>query len=424
MSSTFASLAIRNYRVRFIGFVIGNIGTWMQRVAQDWYVLTVLTKDNGFAVGIVTALQFIPSLALAPVAGLVADRIDKRHILLVTQVLQSLTAFLFGTLILTGHAGMWQVFSIAFELGCVTAFDGPANQTFVGQLVPPRLIANAVSLNSASFNVARLVGPAVSGLLIGVVGCGWVFIINGCSFGFTIGALLMIRTSELHAERLAPKAKGQIREGFKYVAKRSDIICILVTLGVVSCLGFNSQLTIGVMARTIFNKQAGQYGILTSMFAVGALAGALMSARRQRPRVRLVLGAAFGFGAVSLLSGASPSYLVFGLTGILVGFFTLTLITTANSTVQLTTDPAYRGRVMSIYSIMSRGTTPIGSPTIGWVSQRFGPRWSIWVGALAALVVSVVVALYARRRWHVHAHWAGWHRPFVEIVNPQSDDAD
>jgi MFS family permease len=421
VNSTFASLAVRNYRLRFIGGLVGNTGTWMQRVAQDWLVLTELTDDSGLAVGVVTALQFGPSLVLSPFAGLVADRASKRTILIATQAAQAVLAFAIGALVLTDTVELWHVMVLAGLLGAVTAFDAPANQTFVGQLVPGHLLANAVGLNSASFNLSRMIGPALAGVLMGVIGAGWVFIINGASFAAPIAALLAIRTRELRLTGRVQRAKGQIRAGLAYMMHRADIMVILVVIGVVSCLGLNSQLTMAVMARE-FGRGAGEYGILGSIFAVGALGGSLLAARRTRPRVRLVVGAAFAFGVTSAVSALSPSYWFYAITGAAVGLSALTLITAANATIQLSTAPEMRGRVMSLYMVVFLGSTPVGSPLVGWVAEHWGARWSVGVGAIASLAVALAAAVWIRLRWQVSLEVTKLIPPHVAIVHLNDDD--
>jgi MFS family permease len=418
VQSTFASLASRNYRLRFIGGIVGNTGTWMQRVAQDWLVLTELTEDSGLAVGVVTALHFGPSLVLSPFAGLVADRLPKRAILMATQVAQAALAGAIGLLVLTDLVALWHVCALALLLGVVTAFDAPANQTFVGQLVPGHLLANAVALNAASFNLSRMLGPALAGVLMGAIGAGWVFVVNAVSFAAPITALAMIRTSELRLTARVPRAKGQIRAGLAYISRRGDILVILVVIGVVSCLGLNSQLTMAVMAREEFGRGAGEYGILGSIFAVGALAGSLLAARRSRPRVRLVVGSAFAFALASGVSALSPTYWFYAAWGLVVGLVTLTLITAANATIQLSTSPEMRGRVMSLYMVVFLGSTPVGSPLVGWVAEAWGPRWSVGVGALASLVVVLGAAIWIKLRWHVSLEMTSLIPPHVAIVNP------
>ncbi|MDR2253978.1 MAG: MFS transporter [Bifidobacteriaceae bacterium] len=418
MQTIFASLAVRNYRLRFTGGLIGNTGTWMQRVAQDWLVLTELTDDSGLAVGVVTALQFGPSLVLSPFAGLAADRFSKRAILIVTQIAQAILALAVALLVLLDVAELWHLCLIAGLLGIVTAFDAPANQTFVGELVPTQLLANAVALNSASFNLSRMVGPAAAGVLIETIGVGWVFTVNAVSYAAPIIALALIRTRELRLTDRVPRAKGQIRAGMRYVAGRSDIVVIFAVIGVVSCLGLNGQLTMAVMAREQFGRGAGSYGMLGSVFAVGALAGSLVAARLSRPRVRRVVGSAALFGLASGVSALSPTYWFYALSGIAVGYATLMLITAANATLQLSTVPEMRGRVMSLYMVVFLGPTPIGAPAVGWVAEAWGPRWSIGVGAIASLVVALAAAIWAKRRWHASLEVTSLMPPHVAIVYP------
>lgn len=415
MSPTFTSLRYPNYRLWFAGALVANVGTWMQRVAQDWLVLTELTDESGVAVGITTALQFAPVLLLSPWAGVLADRFDRRKLLMATQVGQGVLAFVLGALVLSGHAQLWHVYVLAGLLGAVTAIDGPVRQTFVAELVPPTRLSNAVGLNSASFNAARLIGPGVAGLLIAWIGTGWVFMLNGVSFLATILALTRMRTADLHPMPSASRAKGQIREGIRYVRNRSDIVVIMVVVGVVSTFGLNFQLTSALMARTEFGKGPGEYGVLGSILAIGSLTGALLAARRERPRVRLVIGAAFGFGIATGVMALMPTYASYAVACIPVGFASLTMMTAANATVQLSTDPAVRGRVMSLYMMVFLGATPVGSPIVGWIAEEFGARWSIGIGSISALLVSAGAALWAKRHWDLEVRYHLRSRPHLQI---------
>ncbi len=319
---------------------VSNIGTWMQRVAQDWLVLTVLSDNSGVAVGVTTALQFLPTLLLSAWAGVLADRMPRRLLLMVTQVGQGALALGLGVLVLSGHAELWHVYVFALLLGVVSAFDGPARQIFVAELVPAERLPNAVGLNSASFNAARLIGPGLAGLLIAWVGTGWVFVINGVSYAATILALVLMRTSELLPSRGRTRPRGQLREGLRYVRGRSDIMVIMVVMGVGRTFGLNFQLTSAMMARTEFGKGAGEYGILGSMLAIGSLTGALLAARRERPRVRLVLGAALAFGVAMGVQAMMPTYVLYTVLCIPVGLASLTMMTAANSAIQTSTTPA------------------------------------------------------------------------------------
>jgi MFS family permease len=415
VSPTFQSLRYVNYRLWFAGALVANIGTWMQRVAQDWLVLTVLTDDSGVAVGITTALQFAPVLVLSPWAGLLADRVNRRLLLASTQVAQALLAGGLGALVLSGHAQLWHVYVFAGLLGCVSAIDAPARQTFVADMVPADGLANAVGLNSASFNAARLIGPGVAGLAIAWIGIGWVFVLNALTFAATLLALAKMRRSELQPQAKTARGGGQIREGIAYVRNRTDILVIMAVVGVVSTFGLNFQLTSAVMARTEFGKGPQEYGILGSVLAIGSLTGALLAARRGRPRVRLVIGAAMGFGIATGALALMPTYPSYVVACIPVGFASLTMLTAANATIQMSTDPHMRGRVMSLYMVVFLGATPVGSPIVGWVAETYGARWAIGIGSISAILISLAAAVWAKRRWNVQVRYRLAERPHLEI---------
>jgi len=417
MSPTFSSFRYFNYRLWFAGALVSNVGTWMQRVAQDWLVLTVLSNNSGVAVGVVTALQFGPVLVLSAWAGQLADRVDRRKLVIATQSGLALLALGLAGLTLSGHVELWHVYVFATLLGCVSAIDNPVRQTFVADMVPTEKLSNAVGLNSASFNAARLIGPGVAGLLIAWVGTGWVFMINGVSFAATIFALTQMRTRELAPMPHRAREKGQIRAGVRYVRRRSDILVIMVVVSVVSTFGLNFQLTSALMARTEFGKGAGEYGILGSIMAIGSLAGALLAARREQPRVRLVIGSAFAFGITTGVMALMPTYPSYAIACIPVGLASLTMLTAANTTIQTTTDPALRGRVMSLYMIVFLGATPIGSPLVGWIGETFGARWSIGVGSISALLVAGAATVWAVRHWHVEVRYRVLHRPHWRITH-------
>lgn len=423
MSPTFASLRYYNYRLWFSAALVANVGTWMQRVAQDWLVLTVLTDNSGTAVGIVTALQFLPVLALSAWAGVLADRVDRRKLLIITQTALGVLALALGTLVLSGYAELWHVYVFAALLGCVTAIDNPVRQTFVAEMVPKEKLSNAVGLNSAGFNAARLVGPGAAGLLIAAFGPGWMFIINGLTFAAVIVAMTRMRVSELNRLPVTARAKGQIREGVRYVRNRSDIVVIMCVVCVVSTFGLNFQLTSAVMATAEFGKGAGEYGILGSILAIGSLAGALLAARRERPRVRLVIGSAFAFGVSTGLMAIMPTYWTYALMSIPVGFSSLTMLTAANSTIQMTTEPQMRGRVMALYMMVFLGATPIGSPVVGWIAETYGARWAIGIGSITALLVAAGAALWTKRNWDYTVKYQMFHRPHVEVTYASPADA-
>jgi MFS family permease len=388
----------------------------MQRVAQDWFVLTVLSADSGLAVGIVTALQFLPILLLSPYAGLVADRVPRRALLMVTQAAQGALALGLGALALAGAAQLWMVYVFALLLGIVSAFDAPARQTFVAQLVPPETLPNAVALNSASFTGARMVGPAVAGLLVAAVGPGWVFLINGVSFAATILALAAMRARELLPMPRAEHATGQVREGLAYVRGRPEIVLIMSVMGVVSAFGLNFQLTSALMARQEFGLGAGAYGVLGSIMSIGSLAGALIAARRSALRLRLVLGAALGFGLTMGVQTLAPSYWTYALACIPLGFFALTMMTSANTMIQMTTAPVMRGRVMALYMMVFLGATPIGSPVVGWIGEQWGARWAVGIGAIACVAVAVAGAAWAARFRRVRVRYRLSPRPHLVLA--------
>ena len=412
MSRTFASLSFLNYRLWFVGALVSNIGTWMQRIAQDWLVLAELTDNSGSAVGLVTALQFLPFLLLAPYAGVVADRVNQRTMLLVTQAGSAALGLGLGALVLLGHAQLWHVYLFAFGLGVANAFDGPVRQIFVTSLVPAENLPNAVGLNATSFNAARLIGPATAGLLIAGVGSGWVFIINGATFIATIGALLAMKKDSLHLPERAQRARGQVKAGLTYVRRRKDIVLIMAIMGVVSALGLNFQLTSALMSRVEFGRGATDYGVLGSVLAIGSLAGALGVARRRRPRLRVIVGSAGAFGVSLSALAVMPSFKAFAAVCVLVGFTSLTLLATANAWIQTTTAPSMRGRVMALHMMVLMGATPVGAPLVGWIGEHWGARWSIGVGAIASLVVTLVAAMWAMRYWRIELSIA-MHRPFV-----------
>lgn len=421
MSPTFASLKYFNYRIWFGAALVANIGTWMQRVAQSWLVLTVLTDNSGTAVGIVTGLQFLPVLFFSAWAGVIADRMDRRKLLMATQAMLGVLAFAFGALTLTGVVQLWHVYVFAFLLGVVAAFDNPARQVFVSELVPSDKLPNAVGLNSASFNAARLVGPGISGVLIAAFGPGWAFIINGVSFAATIWAMSQMRVSELNHMPRVRQHKGQIREGMAYVRNRTDIVVIMIVVCVVSTFGLNFQLTSAMMATTVFGKGAGEYGVLGSILAIGSLSGALMAARRKRPRVRLVVMSAFGFGVASGLMALMPTFWTYALMSIPVGYTSLTMMTAANSAIQTSVEPAVRGRVMALYLIVFTGATPIGSPVVGWIAEKYGAQWGVGVGSITAILVSLWAWAWTRNHWNYQVSYELWRSPRITITYDEDE---
>lgn len=399
MTPTFRSFVERNYRFLFVGGLVNNIGTWMGRTAQSWLVLTVLTDHDATALGIVTALQFLPALLLAPWAGLVADRFGKRQILTGAQVAMGLVQLTIGVLVLSGHAQLGLVYGLTFAYGVAAALDAPARQAFVCEVVGPELLSNAVGLNSASFNTARLIGPGLAGLLIALVGTGWVFVIDALSV-----VAIIVSLWRMDARRLLPAARAQgrggIREGLVYVARRPDILLIFAVIFVHGTFGMNFQMTTALMATTVYAKGPGEYGILGSIMAIGSLAAALLAAQRAQPRLRLVLGGLAAFVLASTAAALAPTYWTFAFLLVPVGLSAMTILPTANSIVQLSVEPEMRGRVMSLYLAIFMGGTPLGAPLIGWIGATYGARWTILVGSVADLLVLIAVGAYLvlRRR--------------------------
>jgi len=392
----FVSLANRNYRIWAGGALVSNIGSWMQRTAQDWIVLTELTQHNATAVGIVMGLQFAPQILLLPLTGYAADHLDRRKLLFCTQAAMGLFALGLGLLVVTGLVQLWHVYVFAFLLGCAAAFDAPARQTFVTQLVEPALLANAVGLNSTSFNAARMVGPAIAGIVIAAVGSGYVFLINAASFVAVLVALAMLRIDRPVSGRTI--ARGKLTDGFRYVLGRSDLKLILSMLFLIGTFGLNFPIFISTMAVSVFHVGAGQFGLLTSMMAAGSVTGALLAAARTRPGIPLLAGAAAMFGVTCAVAAFAPFYLAFGLILFTVGVSAQTFTTSTNSLTQLSTDPAMRGRVIAILMALALGGTPIGAPIVGWVADQFGPRWALGVGAASGILAATIAALYLLER--------------------------
>ena len=392
MSAMFRSFANVNYRIWFAGALISNIGGWMQATAQDWVVLTELTDNDATAMGVTMALQFGPPLVLVSLTGWVADRFDRRHILFATQSALLALAIAVGVLLLNDLMTLPMMFAFALGFGIVNAFDAPARQAFVSDMVSTGDTSNAVALNSASFNLARMIGPAVGGLLIVAIGSGWVFIVNAGTFLAMLLALLLMRRSLL-APRLKNRSRGGLADGFRYVWGRSDLKVVFVTVFLIGAFGMNFPIFASTMALE-FGAGADGYGVLSSVLAIGSLIGALLAARRDRARVRVVILAAGGFGIAAFVSSAMPTYASYAVTLTFTGFMIVTLLTTANGYVQITTDPALRGRVLALYMAVIMGSTPIGAPIAGWVADTFGPRAAIMLGGTAGFVACAIGVIW------------------------------
>ncbi|MEU6259996.1 MFS transporter [Streptomyces sp. NPDC047043] len=414
-SSMFSSLKVRNYRLFFAGQVVSNIGTWMQRIAQDWLVLSL--TGSATAVGVTTALQFLPMLLFGLYGGVLVDRLPKRRTLLFTQSSMALTGIALAVLTLSGHVQVWHVYLVAFAVGLATVVDNPARQSFVSEMVGPDQLQNAVSLNSANFQSARLVGPAVAGLMITGVGTGWAFLFNGLSFVAPIAGLLLMRARELYVVERAPRGKGQLREGLHYVAGRPDLIWTIVLVGFIGTFGFNFPVYLSAFADDVFHAGAGSYSLFNTLMAVGSLAGALLAARRGTARMRVMIGAAAAFGALELVASTAPSLWLFALLMVPIGMFGMTINVTANTSIQMGTDPAMRGRVMALYMMVFLGGSPVGAPIAGWITDAYGVRAGLAVGGTIAAAAAVTIGLILARVGGLRLS-VGWNRghPHLRFV--------
>jgi MFS family permease len=413
----FRSLAGRDYRVWFVGALVSNIGAWMQATAQNWVVLTELTANDALAVGITMALQFAPQLLLVPITGLIADRFERRKILMVTQTCLMLLGLALGLLLILGHAQLWHLYGFALALGIVNAVDTPARQTFVADLVSGSNMSNAVALNSASFNAARMIGPAVAGLLIVLVGSGWVFVINAATFLAVLVALWMLRG--MHVRRMPRvSSRGQFVAGFRYVAGRPDLVIVFVIVFIIGAFGMNFPIFSSTMA-VEFGRGAGEYGLLNSIIAIGSLTGALLAARRERARMRVIILASGFFGVAALLAALMPTFWTFAASTILIGFGAVTILTTANGYVQTTTEPDLRGRVMALYMAILVGGTPVGAPIVGAVAAEWGPRWALGLAAIAAGAAALIGLgwLVFARGMHLARHPQARWRPVLQFAD-------
>ncbi|ARB29377.1 MFS transporter [Pseudomonas tolaasii] len=400
---TFRSLRSPNYRIWAAGALVSNIGTWMQRTAQDWLVLTQLTPHNAAAVGIVMALQFGPQLLLLPWTGFAADHYDQRKLLITTQAVMGLLALTLGVFTITGFVELWHVYVFAFLSGCASAFDAPVRQIFVAELVGEKDLSNAIALNSTSFNMARMIGPAVAGVTIASVGTGWAFLLNGSSFFAVLASLFFLRVSRQTKVR-ALRTKGSLTEGIRYVWARPDLKAILLMLFLIGTFGMNFPIFISTMAVSVFHADARGYGLLTSTLAIGTIAGALIAAGSERPQFKSLLTGAAVFGLGCTLAAVAPNYWTFAIALVIIGVGAMTFSNTTNSLMQLTTEPAMRGRVIALRVAVALGGTPIGAPIVGWVADHLGPRWSLVVGA-ASGILAVGVAIWTIKRQLDKPQW-------------------
>jgi MFS family permease len=370
----------------------------MQRIAQDWLVLTQLTHHDASALGIVIGLQFAPLLLLLPWTGSAADRLDQRKLLMATQAAMGILALILGVLTITGIVQLWHVYVLAFLSGSALALDAPVRQTFVAEMVGDDDLPNAVALNSMSVNSAQMIGPAVAGLLIAGVGLGWAFLLNGLSFAAVLISMSFFRGSELHPNPRAHRISGGFIEGLRYVWNRPDLGAILLMLFLIGTFGFNFPIFISTMAVNVFHTDARGFGLLSSLMAVGTFAGSLFAASRMKPSLSSLLAGAGVFGLGCSLAAMAPGYWWFAVALMIVGAAALTFVNGTNSMMQLSTEPAMRGRVMALRVSIALGGTPIGAPIVGWVANHFGPRWSLALGAGAAFTAALVAAYVLTRR--------------------------
>lgn len=395
----FQSLRERNYRYYASGQVVSLTGTWMQRAAQDWLVLE-LSGGSPVALGVAVALQFLPSLALTLWAGVLADRFDKRTLLISLQSGLGVCGLLLGLLDTTGNVALWHVYVLCLVLGTFAAVDAPVRQSFVVEMVGPAQLTNAVALNSMTFNLARIVGPAVAGVLITVIGTGWVFLLNGFSSIAVVAGLVAMDVSRLRRPEQQPRERGQLRAGLQYVRQRPDLVAIMTVTFCIGTFGMNFESAFAVMARNVFGSGADGYGLLITMLAVGTLSGATLAARRSArggPRLRLVFGGAASFGVLLMLASLMPTYWTFALALIPVGIAVMTFTTSANATTQLAVSPAMRGRVMGLYMLLFFGGKPLGGLATGWFAEVFGGRSPLLFGGAVSLLAALAGAVIVLR---------------------------
>lgn len=418
----FRALRIRNYRLYLTGNVISQTGTWANRVAQDWLVLE-LTDNSAVALGIATALQFGPTLLISMWGGMLADRYNKRKALIWIQLITGGSATLLGLLTVVGVVQMWQVYAICLVAGFTAAVEGPFRMAFVSEMVGPRDLANAVGLNAMAFNTARIVGPSLAGLGIAAIGTGWVQVVAGFAYIGVMTSLARMRMSELFPSKPVPRGKGQVREGVRYVTRRPDLVLIMALLFVVATFGMNFQITLAILAKIVFERDAASFGLLTTALAVGALIGATLSARRQGlPRFRLLIGAALVFGVLELCIGLFPSYGLVALLLVPTGTCMLLFVNAANASVQLTTDPTMRGRVMGLYMVVFLGGTPFIAPLVGVLAEHAGGGAPLIVGGIVCILGALVVGGWIARHDHLRLELHRRPRLHLHLAKPGEDE--
>ncbi|CAM3227360.1 MFS transporter [Stackebrandtia soli] len=417
LADTFESLKVRNFRLFATGQLISLVGRWMQIMAIDWFVL-VISGDSGTALGLVLTFQFAPVLFLSLYGGKLADRYDKRMLLIVANIAWIALSGSLAVLVIAGNAQLWHIYVFSLLLGIVNALETPVRQSFVSELVRPELLPNALALSAATFNGSRIVGPAIAGGLVALFGVGWVIAINSVAYIAPLIGLLMMTSAMLYRSTSRPR-DTRISEGLRYTARRPDLILPLVLMFVVGGLGFNFPITLGLLAKTVFETGPETFGLLTTMLAAGALAGALASTkRRERPNVHVVIGAAAAFGVLETIVAFSPTFWVAALLLVPTGFFMVFTAQAANQRVQLGVSPQFRGRVMALYVLVFLGSTPIFAPLIGWLGEVVGPRSGLWIGGLGVLVASIVAFVVRCRAREVRIEVNMRPRPAVRLIEP------
>jgi MFS family permease len=399
---TFRSMSVRNYRLYFAGQLISTTGTWMQSIAQAWLVLQI--TGSGVALGITVALQFTPVLLVGAWGGLVADRVDKRRLLVATQAAAGVLALILGAVTVLGIVQLWMIFVLAVGLGVVNAVDNPARRAFVVEMVGTEHVSNAVSLSSAMFMAARVIGPAIAGLVIAGLGVSWCFFANGVSYSAAVLAFMAMRENEFFAVEPVPKRKGQLREGLRYAWSTPALRLVLVLTAVIGTLAFNFQVVLPLLAKETFSGGAETLGVLYAFMSVGSVIGALVSAHEAQATRRFVLGAALVFGAALVVAAFAPTLGLELLVLVPVGAAGIAFTAMSNGVIQTECAPEMRGRVAALFTVAFLGSTPIGGPIIGWMSQQLGPRAGLWVGGIATLAVTVAAIAGIRRHHEVPRH--------------------
>jgi MFS family permease len=408
LRGTFRSMHVRNFRLFFTGQLISQGGTWMQTIALNWLVLH-LSHNNGFLVGLAIALQFLPTLLFGVWGGAIADRFDKRKVLLVTQVAMMTVAAALAVLDFSGIVQLWMLYVLVFVYGLALAVDNPTRQSFVSELVPPAELPNAIGLSSAIFQLARVLGPALAGVLILAGGTGICFALNAVSFVFVIGALLMMRPAELYRSKPLGREKGQLTEGLRYIWQTAELRWILLLMLVVGTFAINSPVVLPLLAKVTFHSGPEVYSWMSIAMGAGAIFGALVAANRFDTHGRLLCGTGLAFGIGICIASLAPSLELFIALLVLVGAGQIAFLSVTNSSLQLMANPTMRGRVMAVYTITLLGTTPIGGPLVGWISDTFGPRWGFAVGGVATIIGVLTFGLAfmrARRTAHDDARAA------------------